>query len=288
MLPNNDNKPVDKPGILIHPHNRTLKFLAAFAVAAFFCLCAQSRAQVKEYIYLDGKLLAVEADGQANFCTFIVSPSSDNFPSGGGTDSVSITASKSTCARTATSNDPSWITVTSGGSGTGNGTVNYSVAGNSGPARIGTISVAEHTFIVSQSACTYSISPTSNSMPGAGGNGSVSVTCSSGSCGWTATSNDGWITITSGGSGTGNGTVNYSVASNSGSERSGTATIAGKTFTVNQAAMTAVCGDGICNGTETCQTCVNDCCPWCPSCMAQCMSFPPFDEQYCRDQCNCN
>ena len=36
----------------------------------------------------------------------------------------------------------------------------------------------------------------------------------SGSCTWTATSNASWITITSGSSGTGNGTVSYSVSSN--------------------------------------------------------------------------
>ncbi|MBP6821374.1 MAG: BACON domain-containing protein, partial [Acidobacteria bacterium] len=53
---------------------------------------------------------------------------------------------------------------------------------------------------------------------------------------WTATSNAAWITITSGTSGTGNGTVNYSVATNTGAIRSGTMTIAGQTFTVMQSA----------------------------------------------------
>ncbi|HVQ36598.1 MAG TPA: hypothetical protein VMS31_03645, partial [Pyrinomonadaceae bacterium] len=44
------------------------------------------------------------------------------------------------------------------------------------------------------------------------------------------------ITVTSGSSGSGNGTVNYSVAANSGALRNGTMTIAGQTFTVTQAA----------------------------------------------------
>jgi hypothetical protein len=49
-------------------------------------------------------------------------------------------------------------------------------------------------------------------------------------------SNATFIAITSGSSGSGNGTVNYSVAANTGtSSRSGTMTIAGRTFTVNQA-----------------------------------------------------
>lgn len=207
-----------------------------FVIAALFCLSSvQLHAQVKEYIYLDGKLLAVEADGQASFCTYTISPSNDTFTSGGGTETVSITASDSGCYRTATSN-AGWINITGGASGTGSGTVSYSVAANSDPARSGTITVAEHTFIVRQSACTYSISPTSEPISSGGGADSVNVSCSSSNCGWTATSNASWINITSGSSGTGNGTVNYSVAVNPAWARSGTATIAGKTFTVIQSA----------------------------------------------------
>ena len=83
--------------------------------------------------------------------------------------------------------------------------------------------------------CSYSINPTSSSQPAGGGSGSVTVTAGTG-CAWTAVSNSGFITITSGSSGSGNGTVNYSVAANTGSSsRSGTMTIAGLTFTVNQA-----------------------------------------------------
>jgi Zn-dependent metalloprotease len=83
--------------------------------------------------------------------------------------------------------------------------------------------------------CSYSISPTSSSQPAAGGTGSVSVTAPAG-CSWTAASNATFITITSGSSGSGNGTVNYSVAANTGTtSRTGTLTIAGLTFTVTQA-----------------------------------------------------
>ena len=83
-------------------------------------------------------------------------------------------------------------------------------------------------------SCTYSISPTSKNFNSAGGSGTVSVNTQSG-CSWTAVSNTGWITIASGSSGTGNGTVSYSVSENtSTSQRTGTMTIAGKTFTVTQ------------------------------------------------------
>ncbi len=86
------------------------------------------------------------------------------------------------------------------------------------------------------SPCSYSINPTSQSFPSSGGSGSVNVT-TQGGCAWTATSNASWITIISGASGTGNGTVNYSVAADSGAGfRTGALTIAGRTFTVQQGA----------------------------------------------------
>lgn len=83
--------------------------------------------------------------------------------------------------------------------------------------------------------CTYSISPTSASVNGSSGSGTVTVTASNSSCAWTASSNAAWITVTSGASGTGSGTVGYSyTANNTGDQRTGTITIAGKTFTLTQ------------------------------------------------------
>jgi M6 family metalloprotease-like protein len=84
-------------------------------------------------------------------------------------------------------------------------------------------------------ACTTSISPTSQSFAASGGTGSVVVTVSPvGACAWTVTSNAGWVTVTTGASGTDNGTVSYAVTANTGETRSGTLTIAGKTLTVSQ------------------------------------------------------
>jgi Zn-dependent metalloprotease len=84
--------------------------------------------------------------------------------------------------------------------------------------------------------CSYSISPTSASFAASGGTGTVSVTAGAG-CAWTAASNSSFITVTGGASGSGNGTVSYSVASNPNTtSRTGTLTVAGKTFTVSQAA----------------------------------------------------
>ena len=86
------------------------------------------------------------------------------------------------------------------------------------------------------SACTYSINPTSQTFNYKGGTGSISVSTNS-TCSWAASSNCSWVSITSGTSGTGNGTINYSVSRNTGStQRICTITVAGKTFTVTQSA----------------------------------------------------
>ena len=88
---------------------------------------------------------------------------------------------------------------------------------------------------VGSAPCTYNLNPTSQSVSTGGGSGSVAVTTGT-ACAWTAASQASWIGVTSGGSGSGNGTVAYSVQANGGSARAGTITVAGQTFTVNQSA----------------------------------------------------
>ncbi len=81
---------------------------------------------------------------------------------------------------------------------------------------------------------TNSINPTSQNFGAAGSSGIVNVS-STGSCAWTAASNASWLTVTSGSSGAGSGTVGFNVAANTGAaQRTGTLTIAGRTFTVTQ------------------------------------------------------
>jgi uncharacterized repeat protein (TIGR03803 family) len=81
--------------------------------------------------------------------------------------------------------------------------------------------------------CGYSINPNDAVFDAAGGSGSIAVTANSTNCEWTAISTVDWITITCGYSGFGNGTVEYSVATNtSSSTLTGTVIIGGQTFTV--------------------------------------------------------
>jgi hypothetical protein len=92
----------------------------------------------------------------------------------------------------------------------------------------------------SDQACTYSLSPYADGFASTNALGVVTVSPTSSSCSWTAVSNDSWITITSGSSGIGSGTVSYSIAANTtGSSRTGTITIGGQTFTVTQTAFNA-------------------------------------------------
>ena len=86
-------------------------------------------------------------------------------------------------------------------------------------------------------ACTYAINPTSQSVAAAGGTGSTAVTAPTG-CAWTGVSNNtSWLTVTSGASGNGTGTVAFSAAANpNATQRSGSLTIGGQTFSVTQAA----------------------------------------------------
>ena len=169
---------------------------------------------------------------QSPGCAFTISPESANPPSSGSTGKVTVTTSAG-CGWTASSNVP-WVTLSSGSSGTGNGEVQYSVAATTGPARSGTLTIAGRTFTLNQGqGCTFALSESSFNAPMGGGNGSVNVTAGSG-CAWTATSNAGWLSITSGASGSGNGTVAFTAAANSGPARSGSLTIAGQVFAVSQ------------------------------------------------------
>lgn len=89
--------------------------------------------------------------------------------------------------------------------------------------------------------CSFTASPTSASVPAAGGTGQIAVSASPSGCSpatWTATSSSAFVTITSGASGSGSGTVAYRVAANTGAARTATITAGGRSVTISQAAAT--------------------------------------------------
>jgi uncharacterized protein (TIGR03437 family) len=137
-----------------------------------------------------------------------------------------------------------WITVTSAASGTGNGTVTFTAAANTGAARSGSILIGGQTYTVHQNGvaagttagCSYLIqSSTTQTVTTAAGTGMIQIITGQ-NCAWTAASNASWLTIKSGSSGTGNGAISYAVTVNdTGVARSGSIVMAGQVVAVNQA-----------------------------------------------------
>jgi len=166
-----------------------------------------------------------------------ISPADLSFGANGGIGKVDV-AAPAACNWTASSG-ASWIMITSGLNGTGNGSVSLVVQANSSSAaRSGTLIIAGRTVSISQEgsqgSCSYLLDPTAEVISAEGGIKTASVTSASG-CQWQATSNVEWITITSGATGSGNGTVSYLVASNpSSNKRKAKLTIAGIVLTVKQ------------------------------------------------------
>jgi hypothetical protein len=207
---------------------------AAGSGAVTFSVAANTQPTTRQgTLTIAGTTFTVTQTGVA--CSYAIQPAGQTMPEAGGTGTVGVTA-PGACAWTAVAN-AGWITVTSGASGSGNGTVAFSVPANTGGSRSGSISVAGHTFTVTQAAasCSYALSPSSQNAAAAGGDVSVGVTAGS-ACAWTAASDVAWISVVSGSPGTGNGTVVLRVAANAGPARTGSATIAGHHFTVSQAA----------------------------------------------------
>lgn len=178
-------------------------------------------------------------------CSFTIAPASMSFASEGGSGTVTVTA-PATCAWNATA-DPSWMTITAGSSGSGPGTVAYSVAANSATeSRTGTLIIGGQNHAVAQqgrpaTVCSYDLSPGSADVGKDESRGTFAVSAPD-DCAWTATSNASWLAVTAGSQGTGNGTVSYVVARNTDVvDRSAMIAVADKAFTVRQSGDISVC-----------------------------------------------
>ena len=165
-------------------------------------------------------------------CTYVLSSSGTSLSASGGSGNFGLNTVGG-CAWTAAASQP-WIHTTS--SGTGSGTVAYTVDGNATTSlRTGTITVGVQTFTISQAGatCTYALSSSGTSLPASGGSGNIGVT-TAGGCAWTAAASQTWIHTTS--SGIGSGTVAYTVDANATTSlRTGTITVGGQAFTITQA-----------------------------------------------------
>lgn len=170
-------------------------------------------------------------------CSYTISPAAQGFGHAGGSGTVTI-ATSAGCAWSAAAAG-AWITIASGASGSGPGTVGYTVAANTAAdPRSASLTVAGQTHTVNQEGrpapvCNYAIAPTTATFSKDEATGSFGVTAPA-ECAWSATSGASWITITSG-QGSGNGTVGYAITRNRDvADRNGTIAVADRTFTVRQ------------------------------------------------------
>ena len=158
------------------------------------------------------------ADRGGACCLVDLNKNGDTFSVSGGAGSFDVIA-PSTCAWVAASG-ASWVRVTdpTGGSGTGSRRVTYSVDPNAGTgSRSGEIAVGGTVFTVSQAgsaSCEYSVAPVDFRECNRGGfERTVAVTTASG-CGWTAAPAASWLTVLSGQSGLGPGTIVFNFTDN--------------------------------------------------------------------------
>ncbi len=164
---------------------------------------------------------AVTVSQTAN-CSFSLNPLSASIPASGATGRTFQVTAPSYCQRTVFASDP-WVTITSG-TGSGSGSVIYSVEPNLSPQpREATITIVNRTFRISQEggSCTYALAleGAPATVPAGGGRYPLTVATS---CRWTLTANVPWIELGQPVSGQGPGRTTVVVLPNEGvGERSG-------------------------------------------------------------------
>jgi len=176
-----------------------------------------------------------------------ISLSSTTFPAAGGTINATVSAAP-TCPWTVSAL-PAWVKLATAASGTGNGSFALTASANKGFALSGSGQVSgpgvASTFNLLQEAspcASWSVSPTSVRASNTGATGSFTVKADA-SCSWNLSAAPSWITISGASNGSGNGTISYSIAPNSGTSRSSTLSLSGAgptlSLSVNQDGQTA-------------------------------------------------
>jgi hypothetical protein len=169
-------------------------------------------------------------------CSYSASASQTSFTASGGSGTITITAGAG-CAWSVGSGGASWITFTSPTSGTGSGSVNYTIAANASSfGRQGTITAAGVAIGISQAGvpCTFSVSQNLFTFGANGGSALLNVTASASDCAFsTAVAAGGsWIAVTGGQ--TGSSALTITALPSSAETRATTLTAAGWTITLRQ------------------------------------------------------
>jgi hypothetical protein len=160
-------------------------------------------------------------------------PTSVSAPGGGG---AIVVATNRECAWEAHS-EADWLSL-SGAAGQGDGRVTFAAAANPQVVeRRGTVVVNGVRVEITQGAapCVFTLDRLERAVAASGGRHDVAVSTQNG-CAWTAVSQVPWMTIVAGATGQGSGVVGVLVQANETADRrTGTLTIAGQTYTVEQA-----------------------------------------------------
>jgi hypothetical protein len=183
------------------------------------------------------------------------------------------------CTWTSTS-AVSWITIASGGTGSGGGTVSLNIAENTGSThRTGTISIAGKSYTITQSgACDYTTSPTAITVGGGATSANVWVTAGVG-CAWTVQNPASWVTPSTT-SGSGGGMVSLTIAANSStSARTTTLTVGDTSVVITQAGatcnyMVSPVSLNVSSGTRAVTVTAPTGCAWTASATAPWITFP--------------
>jgi hypothetical protein len=181
-----------------------------------------------------------------------VSPTTITLPAAAGSGTISVTTS-SQCGWQVTDN-ATWLTPAVV-SGAGTATVSFSLTANTAPsARSAQVTVGGVTVTVTQqgASCTYTVNPTTFTLPATAGAAAVAVSTVTG-CAWQASSSSTWLTpLVSGGTGSGSLSVRVDINLST-TPRTGEVTVAGVAVAITQegASPTDVDGDGLPDTWET-------------------------------------
>lgn len=129
-----------------------------------------------------------------------LSASSTNFPAGGGSGALQLTIGSA--AVWTVSSDSAWLSIVGSTNGTGNGTINYTVAANGTITnRTGKLTIAGIPYLVHQAGRGVTVDAAAFAFGPDGGLGQFSV-ASENNAAWAVVNTNAWITPASGGSGT--------------------------------------------------------------------------------------
>jgi hypothetical protein len=134
--------------------------------------------------------------------------------------------------------DGSWLTVEPL-SGQGDATLSATAAANpQGRARAASLAVNDQRVVINQqpAPCRFSVTPTTIPMPAEGGRALVQITTLDG-CTWSTRASQAWTRVVSGSSGEGSKTIELTVDSNTGDDRTGEVRVADLPVTVVQEAL---------------------------------------------------